>query len=123
MRTWGQGQAARQWSVPSCGLCRLGPEALRRACLGPCGLGTTVPGFCPCDETLNQGSRRCGHFFDRLLERCFVGARWHRESAQFPDELQCGVPDLQLGGGRLEIEEGLDAAAHCEGGFCNATYS
>ena len=47
-----------------------------------------------------------------LLERRLVGLRRHGEAAQLANELERGVADLELGGGRLEVEEGLDVSAH-----------
>ena len=49
---------------------------------------------------------------DGLLERGLVGLRRHGEAAQLANELERGVADLELGRGRLEVEEGLDVSAH-----------
>ncbi len=64
------------------------------------------------DQAFNQLAG-CGRdFFDCMLKGDLVGARRNREATEFSYELQRRVADLQLGRGRFEVEEGLDASAH-----------
>ena len=64
------------------------------------------------NQTLNQLAGRRRHFLDCLVEGGLVCPGRNRESTEFADKLQGCVADFQFGRGRLEVEEGLDAAAH-----------
>src|SRR5258708_36689159 len=59
-----------------------------------------------------QPPRGVGNFDDRALERRLVGLRRLVEAGQLAHELQRRGLDFLLGRGRLEIEQGLDVAAH-----------
>jgi len=61
---------------------------------------------------MDQAARRCGHFFNGSLESRLVGLRGHGKSTELADELERSIPDLQLSGRGLEVEQGLDVAAH-----------
>src|SRR5262245_18185863 len=64
------------------------------------------------DQRANERARHRRHVVDGTLESFLVGLGRHREAAQLAHELQRGVADLELGGGWLEVEEGLDVSAH-----------
>jgi hypothetical protein len=60
------------------------------------------------DETLG-GSR---NFIHGLIERGFVRTRGSRRTAQFPDELQGGCPNLPVCRWRLKVRQSFDVPAH-----------
>src|SRR5436190_427009 len=87
-------------------------EARTRAFAGALGLDLPIARLGVRDQRSDQATRRVGDLRHRLRERRLVGLRGHAEAAQLADELEGGVADLELGGGRLEVEEGLDVSAH-----------
>jgi len=63
-------------------------------------------------QGVQEPPRRFGHLFHRAVERRFVGLRRLVEAGKLSNELQRRGLDLVLGRRRLEIELGLDIAAH-----------
>src|SRR4051812_12629732 len=63
-------------------------------------------------ERPDQRPRCSGHFLYRPLECRLVGPGRRGESTQLANELQGRIANLCFGGGRLEIEQGLDVSAH-----------
>src|SRR5262245_43394553 len=63
-------------------------------------------------QRLDQLARHPERVLHGPVERRLVGLRRLREAAQLAHELQRGGADLLVGGGRIEVEQGLDAPAH-----------
>src|SRR5260370_37786982 len=60
-----------------------------------------------------QKSRRSfGDFIDSRLKRSFVSLRWFAEAADFPHELQRGIPNFFRCHRRIKVEQNSDVPAH-----------
>jgi hypothetical protein len=70
--------------------------------------GSGVQGF-------QELSGRCRNVIDGAPERDLIGGGRFVHPTELADELERGGPDLIIGGGRFEIEEGFDTAAHESG--------
>eukprot|EP01136_Pigoraptor_vietnamica_P033458 Opistho-1_new@8972 len=90
----------------------IAPETRQRARLGPRGLDLAIARFGMGDQLGDQAPRRGGDLLHRAVEGVFIGLGGQAEAAELAHELQGRIADLQLGGRGLEIEEGLDIAAH-----------
>src|SRR5262245_10232491 len=60
----------------------------------------------------DQRTRGGRDLLDRVVEHDLVGLGGAGEAAQLANELQRRGADLLVGGGRLEVEQGLDASTH-----------
>src|SRR3954470_19631639 len=89
-----------------------GRVSLCSAGLGLGGLDLAVLRWRVCHQV---GEKVLGDVCDLLngaVERLLVGGRRLREAADLAHVLQCGGADLVVGGGRLEVVERSDVAAH-----------
>ena len=64
------------------------------------------------DKLLQQRPRTGGHLGHGALKGRLIGFGRHVEATELAHELQRGIAYLQLGGGWLEVEQGLDVATH-----------
>src|SRR5689334_1350693 len=89
-----------------------GAEARGRPGLCAFGFDGAVARLGGGDQRTDQPCGARGHLVDRAFKGFLVGLGRHAEAAELAHELQRGGADLLLGGGRLEVVEGLDASAH-----------
>src|SRR5262245_27906620 len=94
-------------------------ESRRGSRTGARGLHLAVAWLGVGHQRPDQRTRRGGDLLDRVIEHDLVGLRGTGKAAQLADELQRRRAYLLVGGGRLEIEQGLDASAH---GASGGTY-
>jgi hypothetical protein len=63
---------------------------------------------------VKKSSAAFGDFIDGALERSFVCLRRFAETADFPHELERGIPNFFGSDGRIEIEKNFDVPAHLQ---------
>src|SRR6185312_7477952 len=105
---WPRKPAAFGWAE-SASLAKPRPRALPRLL----GLDLAVARRGVGLQRSQQAPRTVGHFGNRAVERLGVGLRRRIEAGEFSHELQRGSMDFGVRGRRIEIEQGLDVAAHC----------
>src|SRR5438132_11365717 len=102
---------AASWRVRNSDRSR-SPEPLRGPGAGARSFDLAVPGLRVGDERVQEVSRHRGHLRDGAIDRGIIGPGRLAESRDLPYELERGISDLHVGGGRVEVEQRLDVAAH-----------
>src|SRR5436853_6709068 len=88
------------------------PEPFGGSSAGARSFDLAVPGFRVGDERVQEVSGHRGHLRDGAIDRGLIGPGRLAESRDLPYELERGISDLHVGGGRVEVEQRLDLPAH-----------